>query len=336
MGPCCASAAAERADADWLRLRHHNEVPFFVVEPGQTRPLCSPTVTGLTAGPGGGPAFGEERVEPLWQSDYVPYDDNPAGRLHALLSSLRATANPESASSIQAWADVIGVPQQDLVAYTSAMSDVLQLSADAAARIKSLEDVDADLLLRWKRKADLALANSLALGGSPVNQVLAQYDETTLNQLEFCSYELHRRYRDRSIPGDKVEELIASLVDLRIEIESEDAGLTAESRGLLLLHLSEMEATLRRYSVTGIDGLEGAFDRTVGHLCRRPDLVGQATQAKVWPKVAATLAAISLVVTTTTQVLALPPALHDVFQESESAVQPVDDPGDAAPPEVDP
>jgi len=124
----------------------------------------------------------------LWQSDRVPYDDNPAGRLHALLSSLRRSANPQSVSSMQAWADVLGVPYQDLVGYTSAMSDVLQLSADAAARIESLEDVDVDLLLRWQEKTEVALANSLALGGSPVNQVLAQYDETTLSQLEFCSY----------------------------------------------------------------------------------------------------------------------------------------------------
>lgn len=263
----------------------------------------------------------------------MPYDDNPAGRLHALLSSLRQTANPQSVNSIQAWADVIGFPHQNLVAYTSAMSDVLQLSEDAAARIKSLEDVDADLLLRWKPKTDVALANSLALGGSPVNQVLAQYDETTLNQLEFCSYELHRRYRDRSISADKIGELIAQIVDLRVEVDSEDAGVPAEVRGLLLLHLSEMETALRRYSLTGIDGLEAAFDRTVGHLYRRPDLAAQATQATVWPKVAATLAAISLIVTTATQVLALPPAIHDVFQPDQ-ATELVDHPVSPAP--VDP
>lgn len=267
----------------------------------------------------------------LWQSDRVPYDDNPAGRLHALLSSLRRSANPQSVSSMQAWADLLGVPYQDLVGYTSAMSDVLQSSADAAARIESLEDVDVDLLLRWQEKTEVALANSLALGGSPVNQVLAQYDETTLSQLEFCSYELHRRYRDRSISADKLDELIGRLIELRADVESEEANFPVEVRGLLLMHLSEMETALRRYGLTGIGGLEAAFDRTVGHLCRRPDLGSQATQSTVWPKVAATLAAISLVVTTATQVLALPPALHDVFQQPAQPAELVDDSADHGP-----
>jgi len=82
--------------------------------------------------------------------------DNPAERLHDLLSAFKGVANQPMLS---AWAAVLGVERDNLPELLHAVAAVTALPAQLEADLRAaLPDNDLELFLAWKPKVEAAIA----------------------------------------------------------------------------------------------------------------------------------------------------------------------------------
>jgi hypothetical protein len=192
--------------------------------------------------------------------------DNPAERLHDLLSSFKGVANQPMLS---AWAAVLGVEQDNLPELLHAVAAVTALPAQLEADLRvALPDSDLELFLAWKPKVEAAM-QGFANSGAAADGVQRQYDDATLVSLQHASHALWSSGRE--LQDDQLTALADALQGLD-ELISDSADIDPELQVFLLDLVYEMKRAVRLVRVQGVDGLQVALERSVGAICVRAGL----------------------------------------------------------------
>lgn len=192
--------------------------------------------------------------------------DNPAERLHDLLTAFKGVADQPMLS---AWAAVLGVERDNLPELMHAVAAVTALPVQLEADLRAaLPDNDLELFLAWKPKVEAAM-QGFANSGTTADGVQRQYDDATLVSLQHASHAL--RSSGRELQDDQLTTLADALQGLD-ELISGSADIDTDLQVFLLDLVYEMKRAVRLVRVQGVDGLQVALERSVGALYVRAGL----------------------------------------------------------------
>ncbi len=185
--------------------------------------------------------------------------DNPAGRLHRLLSQIKG--KPPNQTVPQAWGEVLGVHLDD-------WAELLRLYALVASMpleiISELDEIDsslypAELARRWYEpiRSAFVLDFSRQL---KIQTFSATFDGESLAYLELCDDLLHR-YRHGTQPtDDDLERIRAKIAELEANVAAGPA-IDVDLRDFLLKHTRDMARAVREVPIRGSAGIQEAYER---------------------------------------------------------------------------
>lgn len=186
--------------------------------------------------------------------------NNPAGRLHELLTAAKAQEPNQTVR--KAWAAVFGVESTDTGMLLKMLADLIDLVDETKKAIQRLKGVEHSIYLKPFAKIETALSHiNLEAGWEHWKQ---QLDETTLYGLQFSADQLSRISGFTHIKTDDlgqlrkdVEELVAKILETELPVEL---------KALFLRNLEAIRHALLAYRVRGLEGLEQEIERSVGSL----------------------------------------------------------------------
>jgi hypothetical protein len=174
--------------------------------------------------------------------------DNPAGRLHSLLVTLK-TISPNT-SIREAWATAFELPPTDVIGIYSNLVRLNDSLADIERDI-GLQDVDTDIFLQHMPQLRQLL--SVANLEAPLKSHLILLSEGVLMTLQFCSERLSKSCPETVPDKQTMDELAADMFDLAQKLQQADIN------KLLKTTLSELLESMRQaigeYKIRGGRGL---------------------------------------------------------------------------------
>ncbi|QGX40927.1 hypothetical protein [Permianibacter aggregans] len=184
--------------------------------------------------------------------------NNPAGRLHDILSAARQHPPKEPARKV--WASIFDITPEDTGTLLKMLADLIDLVHETKAAIQKLDDVDQNLHLKPFKRIESALStfNLDASWEHWKNQI----DDSTLLGLQFSADKLSRLSGTTSIPNDELANLRSQL-DALIGFVAE-SSLVPEIKIFMLRHLERLRHALLAYRVRGLDGLQEGLETIVG------------------------------------------------------------------------
>lgn len=211
----------------------------------------------------------------------MPEFDNPAGRLHALLTDL--SAQPAQNSVIDSWTRVLGLSDREETVLH--LGEVGQLLPEIEREVDRIGDDTLIVPVRrlrqeWSRPI---FPMSHAFEGA-LREVLPS--PPSLETLALVSSNLHLRAPQGAVPDD---EALAALV-LRVQevmaAVSESEDLPNEVRRVILLRLGDVIQALGSVRVGGPGVVQKAVEALVGAIAmestQHPEVRESELAAKVW------------------------------------------------------
>ena len=184
--------------------------------------------------------------------------DNPAGRLYEILNAARS--KPSSHQIRGAWAEVFDVKPTDMRSIYALLVELMDLVDRAKKSVQQLPGVNHDLYLRWIPNVEHVLTYSqLSVKWAELQRNL---DDTTMNQLEFCSELLSRRTGEKVISDEDLSKLQMEVETLLDKVLS--ANLPEELKDVLIEKLEEIRQAILAYRVRGNEGLRRALGSSLG------------------------------------------------------------------------
>jgi hypothetical protein len=224
--------------------------------------------------------------------------DNPAGRLHYVLTEIRSV--PGATNIEKALAKAFEVAETEPAATLHQHVAVMAAWPDQAIeQIKTLDDINQDLALGWTARIQPAMA-WVGRWAQAVENMQNEYGEVDLYSLAVTADHLHRRLPEPVIPKDKLPELV-ELVREIIDAVLADTQLPEVARAFLVSRLHEVEQAVLHFRVTGYAGIETAMDCLVGYIARMPATQTATTQTwvgRLWGRIQLTLVGVSLIANT--------------------------------------
>ncbi|MER5199563.1 hypothetical protein ACWD3J_33950 [Streptomyces sp. NPDC002755] len=204
------------------------------------------------------------------------YDDNPAGRLRAVLIEVH-----QMPPNMLAWDAMVKVLAPEASPSSPealrAMTLLLELPAGIRAAVDALDEDEEEKehLLEHLDKVEAFLASvanrnlnlqqalpSFAAGGDVPNSAAVQ-------SLGTCSRRLHRYSPEPVIPREEVDALIQSVTSLMVDIRA--SSLDNAAKLLLLHHLHRLLQDLELIRITGAAPVEESLDAFLVALSRNPE-----------------------------------------------------------------
>ncbi len=187
--------------------------------------------------------------------------NNPAGRLLIVINGLR---NQKNRRMHDAWGEALKVDPNEISKLIERVSFVSKLVDETEFRIKSLEDLNHELYLRWVplvRKIFISL--NLDTNLTSINQTLSP---EALAGLEFCDDVLSQRCPEKMVDPEKLTELTNEVQQLMDDVLKSD--LPDDLREFILDKLDLLLRALEMYQFTGIKPLSDALDGVIGSTLR--------------------------------------------------------------------
>ena len=241
------------------------------------------------------------------------YRDNPAGRLHELVTEFRSKAGQRPIS--HAWAAVLGIPDVNSPDLLRRLAHVFRLPAEIEAEIQQVDnrEYDSDLALRWQVNIPGQLGPVLFTGNQS-GQIATRFDDASLYSLEYCNVTLHRHCPQRVFSDSQLDGIRELISELGAEVDR-TPGLDPSLRDFMLSHAVAMLRALEDLAVRGPVALEEAFDQAVGAAYRRKDLtVKKESDSGVWTKFQNLIIAVSAVLQIATSSFVLPSQIRQELE----------------------
>lgn len=208
------------------------------------------------------------------------HEDNPAGRLHKILSALRAQGNKEI--SVQtAWSRALnGLEGVDLIVGMQATATML---VDIDNELHGLEGISSvamyrSYLPRWSKFVGMQTSAKRAQFAP---DEVATTDE--LAMLAGLADLLHLRRVEGKVAEEQVDELLAGLQELISELLAAES-LDPDFRAFLLEHLRRAEDALRFFHLYGPARLDEVFGRFFADSMREPEKWADKTDTTWWER----------------------------------------------------
>jgi hypothetical protein len=248
--------------------------------------------------------------------------DNPAGRLHNVITSLATHASQQQ--MWQAWAAALQIPGDQLSELLRRVALVYDLPAEIVSELDCVPgtEYDRDLVLRWQPEVAGLLGTNL-FGTPTASQSIQGVTRESLYSLENCSYILHR-FRPQPGLSDDEQERIAQMISELQEAVLADPDMDADLGVFLLYHAGQMSRALRDLPVRGRAALEDAFDQAVGAVNRRMDLTSRAEEnPRAWAMFRDLMLVIAAVLAIAQASLTLPGQIRQELEGPPPAPPPI-------------
>lgn len=194
--------------------------------------------------------------------------DNPAGRLHWLLSTIKTfDANVPIENALARAMEL--EDEEDPARLHEAVAVAARWPGEAETLVRTIEGENHDLLLQWVSQVRDAVA-WLGRWGHTINNAQNQYNDTTLYSLAVTADLLHRRRPEPVIEADSLADLV-SLVQEVMDAIVGDEQMPSAAREALLARLLDVQKALLHFRIVGYPGVEDAMDRLLGGLVRTPE-----------------------------------------------------------------
>ncbi|MFK0281938.1 hypothetical protein ACIQVL_15905 [Streptomyces sp. NPDC090499] len=254
------------------------------------------------------------------------YEDNPAGRLRALLIELHRT--PPNTGAWEALAALLA----PTVAPSSphalmAMTRLLELPSDIRAAVAALDEDEEEKehLLEQLDKVEVFLTQvanrnvplgqafqTFAVGGDVPNSAVVQ-------SLGTCSRRLHRYSPEPVIPREDIDRLIQSVTALMDDTRG--SSLDGAAKSLLLHHLYRLLQHLDLIRITGTTPLEEGLDAFFGAARRQPEAMDDTRRHGLAERLGAVVGAIKNAVDIARGVRQFGTEAHAVIEHGTHAIE---------------
>lgn len=239
--------------------------------------------------------------------------NNPAGRLHALLSEAGVLNYVEKDRVRTKWAKVLGVEKEDSPTLLLRLSEIMNLPAQVREAVEAVPDIDHEMYLKHLPNVESAFAKmSLdVIWGS----VAKELDKATMYSLEVCDDLLSRHHPEPMLPGDERERIHKEVRDLFEDVRTNEED--EDLREFLLRHLKAMDDALQEYKISGAPPVEEVVQAAMGdgflHYIRGQPLQENDRWDRFW-KIAGR-------VVITLNLLAAPITLPEAVSSAMSAIE---------------
>ena len=183
--------------------------------------------------------------------------DNPAGRLHVLLSEFSEVAT-ERVSVGDAWRSVLKVEGDDVYPALGGVAGLLP-KIEQALRASGNED-EVDSFRHWQE----ALARPIMFPDRPIsNGAHALVNEDALHALRFLAKLLSRSASEGNVPDQTALEQLRDQVQAALDTVWDADDLEPAVRQIVLQRLEEVLYAIRHFKVYGPDGIMSGLERLV-------------------------------------------------------------------------
>jgi hypothetical protein len=224
----------------------------------------------------------------------MPRLDNPAARLHALLTGLQETA--AGASLQDCWSAVLDVPLHELWVHLSRVAGLISDTMEAVQATGESNYIDSatQALPAW---AASVFPPSTALG-SPRGAIP---DDQSVRTLGLIAGYLSVVAPEGRVPAkDEVDRLIEGVRGVTNDVtQAED--LPADVQRLILEHLRMVESALVELRIAGPAGVQTAVEALLGAVVLKSDF-GKTKTTATWKRVAKAVGLVWFAFTTPGQV----------------------------------
>ena len=187
----------------------------------------------------------------------MPVANNPAGRLHALLSAAGRDNHKTPIKDV--WAKVLGVPAKEHTRLLYSIADVMKLPLKVEEMVRQyLSRDEQELYLRWKPALRAAFTVGLEL---PWSQFTQHLKPQVMESLEHCDNRLKTLVREPIIGENALLELRESVDRLLDEVRSAD--IDEHLRRVIMEHLAKVAGAIRRHPIDGAVPIRDAAAATV-------------------------------------------------------------------------
>jgi len=190
----------------------------------------------------------------------MSYFDNPAGRLHELLTKLGQ--REQTSSLLDAWASVLDVDAEDVIVHLGRVAELVRQTQDTVDRMG--EEVFMQTVQRyravWARPIfppDHAFSNRLS-------KVLP--GPQALEALGMVSVHLHSTAPDGVMPDDAQTEQLKTQVRELIEEVRLAEELPKDLKHMVILRLQDVEDALEHLEIGGPSAVRHATEAVLGNV----------------------------------------------------------------------
>jgi hypothetical protein len=188
----------------------------------------------------------------------VPYYDNPAGRLHDLLTKL--SEQDGGFPLLNCWATVLDVNEDDVVVHLGRVADLVRQTQDAVDRIE--EEVFVRTVQRYRAAWARPIFPPDHAFSSALMKVLPE--PPALEALGMVSVHLHSTAPEGVMPDD------AQVEQLRVQVRELIDGVRAaedipdDLKHTVILRLQDVEDALEHLDIGGPSAVRHATEAVIG------------------------------------------------------------------------
>lgn len=195
----------------------------------------------------------------------MPYYDNPAGRLHDLLT--RLAKQPGNTSLLDAWATVLDVAAEDIAVHLSEVASLVRGTQEAVNNAG--EEALLPMVGRFRDSWAQPIFPQDHAFKDRLDRVLP--DENSLDTLGVVSAHLHAIAPEGVVPGES--ELETRKEELRTLIDEVGAAadIPDEVKHLLIARLRDVESAIDHLNVGGPGAIQRAMEAAMGSVFTTPD-----------------------------------------------------------------
>lgn len=183
--------------------------------------------------------------------------NNPAGRLHELLLSLKNM--PKTNPSLGCFAIVLNA-SNDTVVLLQRIGRMAALVERTKERVMTIKDQNTEIFLEWVLPVQQAFS-SLALSAA-ISSFTDRYDAVVLERLRFCADMLSRRASEPELVAQELKEVEKEIGELIKEIRTSETD--AMLKEFMLRHLNSISEAIREYNLFGSDRIREEVSAAIG------------------------------------------------------------------------
>lgn len=245
------------------------------------------------------------------------FTNNPAGRLHSILSAAMEVKELKHKPARETWARVLNVDANDTPALMSLLSLIIGLPRDARDQFERLEDIAQE---SWREPLDAVdeLFSTHFDLNAPWGAFALQFRPGTLATLKLVAERLREVSHETVLSTEQLDTIRAKLNDTREAVLSSD--LPNELRLDLVTALNALLKSLDEYQIIGNTAIRNTLYQAI--VTTRIQNAGATGKHKsVLETVWATLQTIFTVVNIGSKVLELPDMLgeHELLPTDSSS-----------------
>ncbi|WP_342550943.1 hypothetical protein MKX57_09310 [Lysinibacillus sp. FSL M8-0216] len=196
--------------------------------------------------------------------------ENPALKLHSLLEQAFDISKDYSSFNY-IWSIVFDIDENDTPALMITYSSMLNLLLDTKSYISQDNKLNTERNIKFITNIENALG-SIDFGGQ-MSSFRSHLSAETLTAFYYIAESINYRneFNDKPIDEPAINEIIKDVDNL---IEGVLVSpLPEEVKKLLLKNLTLIKASLQNYKISGYEGIQDAFDQTIGAVFRNNEIL---------------------------------------------------------------